>query len=88
MSIRQITHVAIQYSGKVHSLPKPNRHHHVIRMMGGCVGPNVQGFLDDQGVFLGRKEAYKVAMESGQIDRSAHGANCYQGDQLFSEDLW
>lgn len=30
-----ITHVAIKYNGKVYSLPKPNRHHHVIRMIGG-----------------------------------------------------
>ena len=41
-----ITHVAIKYNGVVYSLPKPNRHHHVIRSIpGGIAGPDVQGFL-------------------------------------------
>jgi hypothetical protein len=58
-----ITHVAIRFRGKVWSLPAPNRHHDVIRLIaeetgvesvdGGCT----QGFLDSAGRYLNRKEA-------------------------------
>lgn len=88
MTQRQITHVAIKYGSKVYSLPKPNRHHHIIRMIGRMRGPNTQGFLDDQGKFLDRRAAYKIAAANGQLDRSNHGPGAYQGDELFSEDLW
>lgn len=81
---RKITHVAIKYKGKVYSLPKPNRHHHVIRMIGGIKGPDTQGFLDDAGNFLDRFEALEVALAAGQvIDLDSIMSGC-----LFSEDLW
>lgn len=81
-----ITHVAIKYDGMVYSLPKPNRHHDVIRMIGGIAGPDVQGFLDDKGYFLTRKQAFIHAQFHGQVLPRAPGQ--YNGDQLFSEDLW
>lgn len=86
----RITHVAIKYDGKVHSLPEPNRHHNVIRMIAeengvGIKGPDVQGFLDSHGRFLNRREAMRLAAASGQINRGEGG---YQGPELFSEDLW
>jgi len=28
-----ITHVAIRHQGKIWSLPKPNRHHHIISLI-------------------------------------------------------
>lgn len=84
---QQITHVAIKYANKVFSLPAPNRHHDVIRMIGGISGPDVQGFLDANGVFLNRKQAFEVAAQTGQIKRSDKPGT-YQGPQLFSEDLW
>ncbi len=83
----KITHVAIKHAGKVHSLPAPNRHHHVIRAMGGIPGPDIQGFLDDTGRFLDRREAYELASKNGQMIRPDDPTK-YQGDQLFSEDLW
>lgn len=83
----KITHVAIKHAGKVHSLPAPNRHHHVIRAMGGIPGPDIQGFLDDTGRFLTRKQAFRLASANGQIIRPTDPST-YQGDQLFSEDLW
>jgi hypothetical protein len=84
---QQITHVAIKYANKVFSLPAPNRHHDVIRMIGGISGPDVQGFLDANGVFLNRKQAFEVATQTGQIKRP-DTSGTYQGPQLFSEDLW
>lgn len=84
---QQITHVAIKYANKVFSLPAPNRHHDVIRMIGGISGPDVQGFLDANGVFLNRKQAFEVAVQTGQINRP-NTPGTYQGPELFSEDLW
>lgn len=86
----RITHVAIKYDGKIYSLPEPNRHHHVIRMIGeqngvGIKGPDVQGFLDEHGRFLGRRVAFAIALQTGQLNRRPGG---YNGNELFSEDLW
>ena len=86
----KITHVAIKYAGRVWSLPAPNRHHDVIRMIAedtgeGISGPDTQGFLEETGKFLSRTEAFVLASENGQLRREPCG---YQGPKLFSEDLW
>ena len=90
----KITHVAVKYRGKIYSLPSPNRHHHVIWKIAeengltpdnpptGIYGKN-QGFLDEEGNYLTRKQAHKIALESGQALPSAKIR-----DELFSEDLW
>lgn len=85
-----ITHVAIIYKGKTHSLPCPNRHHHVIRAIAaengiGIKGPDIQGFLDSDGEFLTRKQAFLLASENGQLNRIPHQ---YCGNELYSEDIW
>lgn len=83
-----ITHVAIKQGGKIYSLPKPNRHHDVIRLI-VTERPEIryvdgqQGFLDANGVFLSRAAAKVVARELGQLLPRAH-----DGDILFSEDIW
>jgi hypothetical protein len=86
-----ITHVAIKHDGQVWSLPKPCRHHHVLELMFnkgvGSAGPDIQGFLNGDGQFLNRHDAMKAAVSSGQLNRRP-GANNYQGEMLFSEDLW
>lgn len=87
---QRITHVAVRYAGKVWSLPAPNRHHNVLRMIvaetgDGIRGPDEQGFLDESGRFLRRAQAYLVACRTGQINRRPGG---YQGTDLYSEDLW
>lgn len=79
-----ITHVAIRYEGKIHSLPRPARHHDVIRKIGGISGPDVQGFLTESGVFLNRREALFYALEHGQIQHPSEVRSC----ALYSEDLW
>jgi hypothetical protein len=56
-------------------------------VIGGIDGPDVQGFLDANGVFLTRGQAYEVAVQTGQINRR-EGPGHYQGPLLFSEDLW
>jgi len=84
---QQITHVALKDGKKVYSLPAPNRHHDVIGMIGGTHGQEVQGFLDANGVFLNRKQAFVVAQMTGQLNRRP-GPGHYQGPELFSEDLW
>lgn len=82
-----ITHVAIQYKGKLYSLPKPNRHHHIIHQIEletgdtGIYGD--QGFLDDQGNFLDRAAALLHAQACHQLnDRPLWD------DWLYSENLW
>lgn len=84
-----IVGVAIKYDGKVYSLPKPNRHHNVIRMIAeengcGIQGPDIQGFIDADGYFWNRKQALAIALSFDQIlDKSK-----IRGDRLYSEDLW
>jgi hypothetical protein len=83
-----ITHVAIRFQGKTWSLPKPNRHHHIIRLIVEELNvPTVdahgddQGFLDDQGEYLTREQALSHARQAGQVGKTAH-------DELYSEDVW
>lgn len=88
----QITHVAIKYRGKTYSLPAPNRHGHVIGVIAdengvGIRGEDIQGFLDSNGYFLNRSEAYELALENKQLKRDPD-PKFYQGTDLYSEDLW
>lgn len=87
----EITGVAIKYNKDSFfvSLPKPNRHHHIIRMMinekleeSPIVGE--QGFIDQYNNFISREDAYKIAIKNGQFNRK------YESNMkiLFSEDLW
>jgi hypothetical protein len=92
----KITHVAIRFQGKVWSLPRPYRHHHIIRVimyLDGQFGDgeltavdthgNDQGFLDEAGQYLTRKEAEARATLTGQIKNGK-----IIGGVLTSEDLW
>jgi len=87
MSLPKITHVAIKHGGQTHSLPAPNRHHHVIRKIGGIYGPHEEGFLDEAGRFYSRIAAMQLAKDSRQLIRRK-GEQYYQGNELYSEDLW
>ncbi|WP_368755048.1 hypothetical protein [Klebsiella oxytoca] len=46
----------------------------------------VQGFVDQFGVFMDRKEALKVAKEAGQLNVAR--IKTWPDDELFSEDLY
>lgn len=84
-----ITHVAIKTEDEVvWSLPSPNRHHDVInhiyeQRQDGKMVTGEQGFLNNEGVFLDRKEALQIAIQANQLIRKTFPEN-----ELFSEDLW
>ena len=89
--LRMITHVAIWRNDTIYALEKPNRHHHVFQLMDEVDKHHfqleIQGFLDIHDRFLDRREAYIYAKQMGQIARNPD-PKLYQGDELFSEDLW
>ena len=82
---RTILQAAIQQDGQLYTLPRPNRHHHIIH--GPMTGiyqrsASVQGFLTSAGGFVDREEAARLALKSGQIKELTHPP------LLYSEDLW
>lgn len=86
-----ITHVAIRFKGTVYSLPKPNRHHNVIHHIVETTGEKFvdaygenQGFLDDQGRYLTRRQALIVARKAGQLLPHREVVQ----EMLFSENVW
>lgn len=82
----QITHVAIKYNNELYSLPAPNRHPDVIRKMKGVYGPHQCGFLTEEGKYLNRKDAMKLAKTNGQVKK---GSPYWDSEtELYSEDLW
>lgn len=75
---RVITGVTIRFEGKTWYLPRPNRHHDVVRLIAeyngvGVNGPDVQGFKDDRGNFLNRREAMLLAQANGQLNETPEG---------------
>ena len=51
----------------------------------------IDGFIDHKGVFLDRKEAFKHALECGQINQHSkwyREDNNDNTEELFSEDLY
>lgn len=79
--------------GTVYSLPRPNRHPHVIWHINSELGHKnwragqTQGFVTNEEKFVGREEGKKIAVAAEQPFRD-HGPNAYKGTDLFSEDLW
>ena len=86
---KEIVAAAISYKGEIYSLPKPARHHDIIRHI--CektgeesIGENEQGFLDDKGRFLRRAPAMLVVKHNNQPMRE--GVIVLR--ELYSENLW
>lgn len=84
-----IVAVAVRYNGKVYSLPRPNRHHDVLRVIHQETGDwtidahgDDQGFLDENGTYYRRAPALIHAITCGQIKEGKWGT------QLYSEDVW
>ena len=75
--------------GKVWTLPPPNRHHDVIRLMresgyeGPVSRPDQQGFILNNKIFCRRKPAQSIAENAGQVKNGK-----IIGYTLTSEDLW
>lgn len=88
---------AITYGRLVCFVPAPARHYHVLTYLSDIYGgvpkqdwaheSEEQGFLTDTGLFLNRKEAMIHAKACGQFKRDTSPGK-YNGDKLFSEDLW
>jgi hypothetical protein len=83
---------AIKFGDLVCHVPKPGRHYNVLHKLSNMGGSydiretEVHGFLTDEGEFLGRLDAMRHALASGQtLMRRAGG---YDGPELSSEDLW
>ena len=83
-----ITAVAIKVNDKIYSLPRPARHADVMLFFRiKWDDPRVEGFLDDDNVFVDRVEAMKIAKRCNQplidfwndLDAAA---------ELYSENLW
>ena len=77
--------VAMQINGRIESLPKPNRHHDIIRKFPKPKHKHgEQGFIDTELGFVSREVAKVIAVASDQlISRSGKFS-----DKLFSEDIW
>lgn len=85
-----IVAAAVKRDGQVYSLPRPARHHDVLRSLGRGNRPgDVQGFVDEVGAFLTRLQAYQVACDRRQLLRpELHPRVAAPGRLLFSEDVW
>ena len=85
-----ITHVAIRFQGRVWSLPKPNRHHDVIRHIVHETDVDTvdahgsdQGFLAETGEYMTRWQALRYAIHCGKVPKEKLARR-----ELFSEDVW
>lgn len=86
---KEIVAAAISYKGEIYTLPKPARHHDIIRHI--CektgeesIGENIQGFLDDKGRFASRTAAMFIVKINNQPMRE--GVIVLR--ELYSENLW
>jgi hypothetical protein len=82
-----ITCAALRRDFLIVSLPRPTRHHDVIRELDavrdGAAHGAEQGFITSTGRFVDRKQALAIATAAGQIT-TKHG----NPDELYSEDVW
>lgn len=79
-----IVGVSILYRNTAYSMPKPNRHHNVIRMIGGIEDEDLQGFITNTGRFVDRVEGLAIALAANQV----LDVKNIRGGLLYSEDLW
>jgi hypothetical protein len=88
LTIDSITTVAIKRNGIVYSLPKPNRHYNIAKLTPtrDILASDICGFITVGGRFLNRKEAFLLAIQTGQIKRDPK--LMVEGEELYSEDLW
>jgi hypothetical protein len=91
MKRTKITHVAIRFENTTFVLPAPYRHHDVISLIyirtgQPCVDVDEddQGFLDESGRYLNRRQALISALENHQVKDESE----IRLRMLFSEDVW
>jgi hypothetical protein len=82
-----ITRVAVKHEGIVYVGAEGKRHDSVIQNMVNHnlnnLHTSINGFIDDKGNFLNRKDAAKHAFECGQLPNDKTCPDC-----ILSEDLW
>lgn len=94
-----IVAAAIRINHAVISMEAPCRHHDILRQIKGLYDPEdrphwtyeceTQGFITDKGAFLNRREAFQHVHACGQgTPRRRVSPGNYQGDELYSEDMW
>lgn len=94
-----IVAAAVKINNAVISMAAPARHHDILRAIVSLYEPGSrpswtyaeeeQGFVTNKGEFLGRREAFNHARNCGQgTPRRRTAPGNYEGDELFSEDLW
>jgi hypothetical protein len=66
---------------KIVSIMPPYRHNNILHLV-YPIKVKEQGFLLNNGIFVNRIEAAKIAIESKQIKKLKYGP------ELFTEDLW
>lgn len=90
-----IVRVAIRFRGVIWSLPAPNRHADVMKVVReaieltpsiACADPSDEdhGFLDADGLFLNRRQALYNAQKNNQLKPNTK----IKLGQLYSEDIW
>lgn len=80
-----ITYAAVKHGESVYVMPRPCRHHHILHKH-RLPQDAIQGFVDSEGSFLTRTQAFHVAKAAGQLKPQRPGH--YKGALLFSEDIW
>lgn len=70
---------------KVYWLLAPNRHHNLIQEMDGLFKQSFeQGFISNNGIWLRRKVALRIAEDLNLLKKKPLSPN----HGLFSEDIW
>lgn len=82
-----IRYVAVRFGDKVVTAPMPGFRHHHILIVAHHLGFKPasladQGFALADETFIGRKEAARLALESGQVKK------LIAPPDLYSEDIW
>jgi len=92
MTALYVDRAAILFDGVIYSVPRPGRHHDVIRFMAEKFGPDwylhddEQGFVLSDGSFADRARAWEHAVLAGQLlPRAPTDA---RGGRLYSEDIF
>lgn len=85
----EVDRAAVRIRGMTFSVRRPGRHSHALRAADDALGGErgwfaeaEQGFTTTRGRFVGREEAARIAVRSGQIKRLRWAPH------LYSEDLW
>lgn len=86
MSDEHIVACAIKHRNSIYTLPKPNRHHHILRIMPHPrdFELDTQGFITSTKRFVDRYDARFIALNNDQIVKRCGGDH----ERLFSENLW